>query len=55
MIKSKAKDSELTSTMLCLRNISKDFSVNNMKKEQYYMELIMNLVLIMVLFQLIIY
>ena len=56
MIKFKSKDSELTSTILCLGNISKDFSVNNMnKKKQDYMELFMSLVLIMVLFQLIIY
>ena len=33
MIKFKAKDSELDSNILCLGNISKDFSVNNMKKE----------------------
>ena len=56
MIKFKSKDSELTSTILCLGNISKDFSVSNMnKKKQDYMELFMSLVLIMVLFQLIIY
>ena len=54
MIKFKAKDSELTSTILCLGNISNDFSVSNMKKQDY-MELFMSLVLIMVLFQLIIY
>ena len=33
MIKFKAKYSELDSNILCLGNISKDFSVNNMKKE----------------------
>ena len=32
MIKFKAKDSELDSNILCLGNISKDFSVSNMKK-----------------------
>ena len=32
MIKFKAKDSELDSNILCFRNISKYFSVNNMKK-----------------------
>ena len=35
IIKFKAKDSEIKSTSLCLRNISKDFSVNlfnNMKR-----------------------
>ena len=30
--KSKAKDSEIVATPLCLGNISKNFSVNNMKK-----------------------
>ena len=29
--KFKAKDSEIVATLLCLRNISKSFSVNNMK------------------------
>ena len=32
MIKFKAKDSELTLTILCLGNISNDFSVSNMTK-----------------------
>ena len=36
MIKFKAKDSELTSTTLCLGNISYDFSVSNMKKIGLY-------------------
>ena len=31
-INSKAKDSKIVVTSLCLRNISKDFSVDNMKK-----------------------
>ena len=30
--KFKTKDSEIVATSLCLRNISKDFSVDNMKK-----------------------
>ena len=30
--KFKAKDSEIAATLLCLGNISKDFSVDNMKK-----------------------
>ena len=34
MIKFKAKDSELTSTMLCLENISKYFSVSYIKKNR---------------------
>ena len=33
MITFKAKDSERDSNILCLGNISKDFSVNNIKKE----------------------
>ena len=32
IIKLKAKDSEIVTTPLCLGNISKDFSVDNMKK-----------------------
>ena len=36
MIKFKAKDSELSSTLLCLGNISNDFSVSNMKKTGLY-------------------
>ena len=32
IIKFKAKDSETVATRLCLGNISKDFSVDNMKK-----------------------
>ena len=34
IIKFKAKDSELTSTILCLGDISKDFSVSNMNKKK---------------------
>ena len=52
IIKFKAKDSEIIPNLLCLGNISKDFSASNMKKKQDYMELFMILVLIMVLFQL---
>ena len=32
IIKFKAKDSEIVATALCLGNISKDFSIDNMKK-----------------------
>ena len=32
MIKFKAKDSEIVSNLLCLGNISEDFSIDNMKK-----------------------
>ena len=31
--KSKAKDSEIVATQLCLGNMSKDWSVDNMKKK----------------------
>ena len=31
--KFKAKDSEIVASLLCLGNISKDFSVDNMKKQ----------------------
>ena len=34
--KFKAKDSEIVATALCLGNISKDFSVDNMKKAGLY-------------------
>ena len=36
IIKFKAKDSEIVATPLCIRNISKDFSVENMKKAGFY-------------------
>ena len=36
MIKFKAKDSELDANILCLGNISKDFSVDGMKKTGLY-------------------
>ena len=32
IIKFKAKDSEIVSNLLCLGNISEDFSIDNMKK-----------------------
>ena len=32
MIKFKAKDSEISAYLLCLGNISEDFSIDNMKK-----------------------
>ena len=54
IIEFKVKDSEIIPSVLCLGNVSKDFSVINIKKQDY-MELFMILVLIMVLFQLIIY
>ena len=54
IIKFKAKDSEIIPNVLCLGNISKDFSARDMKKKDC-MELFTILVLIMVLFQLMIY
>ena len=36
IIKFKAKDSEIVETPLCLGNISKDFSEDNMKKTRLY-------------------
>ena len=55
IIKFKAKDSEIIPNVLCLGNVSKDFSIINMKKKQGYMELCMILVGIMVLIQSVIY
>ena len=52
--KFKAKDSETVAIPLCLGNISKDFSVNNIKKLDE-MDMFMVLVLIMMLLQLMIY
>ena len=49
IIKFKAKDSEILATPLCLGNISKDFSVDNMKKKLDKMNMFMILVLIMML------
>ena len=50
--KFKAKDSENVATPLCLRNISKDWSTDNMKK-QGLMDMSMILVWIMMLLMLI--
>ena len=52
--KCKAKDSEIVASPLCLGNISKDFSVDNMKKTRLNGDF-MNLVVIMVLLQLMTY
>ena len=49
--KFKAKDSEIAATHLYLRNIPKDFSVDNVK---YLMDMFIILVLIMMLLQLMI-
>ena len=54
--KFKAKDSEIVATLLCQGNISKDWTVDNMKKiglNRYGM--FMTLVLVMMLFQLTIF
>ena len=53
--KSKAKESEIVATPLCLGNISKDWSTDNMKKEQVLMDMSMILVLIMMLLMLMTY
>ena len=53
IIKFKAKDSEIVASPLCLGNISKDWSVDNMKKQDL-MVMPMILVLIMLLLQLMI-
>ena len=50
IIKFKAKDSQIVASPLCLGNISKDFSVNNMKKTGLN-DMFMILVWIMILFQ----
>ena len=52
--KLKEKDSEIVATLLCLGNISKDWSTYNMKKNQGLMVMSMILVLIMLLLQLMI-
>ena len=36
IVKFKAKDSEITPYQLCLGNISKDWSVDNMKKTEFH-------------------
>ena len=52
--KFKAKDSEIVATPLCLGNISKEWSADNMKKKQGLMDMRMILVLIMTLLMLMI-
>ena len=47
--KFKAKDSEIVASPLCLGNISKDWSTDNMKKKQGLMDMSMILVLTMML------
>ena len=47
--KFKAKDSEIVANPLCLGNISKDWSTDNMKKKQGLMDMSMILVLTMML------
>ena len=47
-IKFKAKDSEIVASPLCLGNISKDWSTNNMKKTGLE-DMFMNLMLIIVI------
>ena len=54
--KFKGKDSEIVASLLCLGNISKDWSVDNMKKEKkkYLMDMCMVLLVIMILLMLVI-
>ena len=52
--KFRAKDSETVATPLCLGNICKDWSADNMKKKQGLMLMLMILVLIMILLMLMI-
>ena len=47
--KSKAKDSEIVANPLCLGNISKDWSTDNMKKKQILMDMSMILAQIIML------
>ena len=42
--KCKEKDSEIVATLLCLANISKDWSTDNMEKKQGLMDISMILV-----------
>ena len=51
----KAKFSEILATPLCVRNISKDWSVDNMKKKQGLMDMSIILVLVMMLLTLMTY
>ena len=55
IIKFKAKDSEIAAYPLCLGNISKDWSVNNMKNTGLKKAMFVILVLIMMLLQFLIY
>ena len=54
IIKFKVKDFEIVATPLCLGNISEDFPVDNLKKNQDYKGIFMILVLIIMLLQLLI-
>ena len=56
IMKFKAKDSETVATLLCLGNITKDWSIDSMKKKKInLMVMFMILVLIMMLLQLMIF
>ena len=54
IIKFKAKDSEIVASLLCLVNISKDWSTDNMKKKQDLLVMFMILVQTIMLLQLMI-
>ena len=49
--KFKAKDSEIVSTPLCLGNISKDWSTDNMKKKKQDFT-VMSMILVLIMMQL---
>ena len=49
IIKFKANDFEIVATGLCLGNISKTFTADNMKKKRDYMDLSMILLIMMLL------
>ena len=53
IIKFRAKDSEIAAIPLCLCNISKDWSTDNMKKKQGLLDMFMILVQTIMLLQLI--
>ena len=49
IVKFKAKDSEIVASPLCLGNISKDWSTDNMKKTHILMDMFTNLMLIIMI------
>ena len=53
--KFKAKNPEIVANPLCLGNILEDFSVDNMIKTDMFIDVFMNLMLIVMLLQLMMY